>query len=354
MIFDSRQMIALREKYKNIPDYDAPLIILLDRQKRYYGEKSILEDLFGKVDANKQKDWFRRLLNEEPDQHIGAWFEIMLYGWLLERFTVDVEPEMFGNRPDFSIKIADQELAIEAKAFLISPEEREKNQKFSRIFSSLHLIKRPFLVNIKIKQLGEKVDTNDLLEKVANWLDTEADQNFVYQDEKGNALILSSTSMPSLKKVAATYSEGFWVNSDVLKSPLAKKAKQHSELRGASIPYIIAILLEPPTLSAEEVVEAWLGKQTVVYDLNTDQVTEEKIAKSGIHFFGKEIKHKSVTGTLVFRVGHDEMKKSRYLQCWYVQNPYANSPVNPDHFPAQARFVVMEQKGRNYKMGWMS
>jgi hypothetical protein len=247
----------------------------------------------------------------------------------------------------------DQKLAIEARAFLVSSEEREKQKKFNRVFVSLNSIEKPFAVKFKIKTMGNRISTVEFVEKVSRWLDIAADQNFVYLDDLGNVIHLSANPMPTLKKVGAFSSEGLWVNPDVLKTPLSEKASQHKALRNANIPYVIAIFLEPTHLSAEEVAEAWIGKLTVVYNPETDQVVEEKYDRSGIHFFGNEVRHKSVTGTLVFRSGDDQEKKSRYLKCWYVQNPYANVSIDPNLFPAQSRFVIVDQKENRYKMGWV-
>jgi len=353
MIFDSPQMVSLHEKYRNLPDYEVPDIVFLDRYDGYQGERALLEDLLKSVSTNKQRDWFGRLVNEESQQHIGTWFEIMLYGWFRESFVVHVEPEVIGNYPDFVLDIQGNQLAIEARAFLIPPEERERKQKFDRIFSSLSSIQKPFLVSLKIKQLGEKINISEFVELVNLWLDSTAEQEFNYRDNVGNILRLSATPGPTLKKVGVISTEMLRVNPDVLKAPLHEKAKQHRALRKAGYPYVIAIFLEPSHLSAEEVSEAWLGKTIVVLDVDTNQVAEEKLDQSGIHFWGNEIRHKSVSGTLVFKTGYDEVRKSRYLQSWYVQNPYANVIIDPALFPVESRFVVVRQDEKLYEMKWV-
>jgi hypothetical protein len=353
MIFDSLQMAALREKYKDLPNYEVPEIIFLDRHEGYIGERELLEDLFVSVSEQKQGDWLGRLINEAPSQHVGAWFEIMLFGWLREQFIVQVEPEILSNYPDFSLDFREVQLAIEARVFLISPDKREWQIKFNRIFSSLSSIEKPFSVVLKIKQLGDRIRIDDFVNKVDKWLDVKADQNLEYQDESGNVIHLSATPRQTLKKVGVIFSGGLFVNPDVLKAPLKEKAKQHKALRKAGFPYVIAIYLEPSYLSAEEVSEAWIGKPTIVYDVDTDIVVEEKLDESGIRFFGKEIVHKSVTGTLVFKAGYDNDKKSRYLQSWYVQNPHANVVIDPAVFSVESRFVVVGQDDKFFEMKWV-
>jgi hypothetical protein len=353
VIFDSPKMIELREKYRDLPNYEVPEVVFLDRHEGYSGERLLLESLFTRVSPEKQKDWLGRFVNDLPQQHIGVWFEIMLYGWLMEHFDVVVEPEILGNFPDFVLNILECQLAIEARAFLVPPEEREKKQKFYRIFSSLGSIQKPFSVNLKIEKLGEPIIIAEFVESISLWLDTNAEQELIYNDGLGNSVKLSATQRSTLKKVGVISTEGFSVNPEVLKSPLSEKAGQHKALRKAGYPYVIAIFLEPSHLLAEEVSEAWLGRTIVVYDPDTDKVVEEKLDQSGIHYFGCEIRHKSVTGTLVFKANYDNIKKSRYLQAWYIQNPYANIVIDPKIFPVESRFVVVGHDDKMFEVKWV-
>jgi len=353
MIFDSSQMATLREKYRNMPNYEVPEIVFLDGYEGYSGERELLEELVASVSEQKQRDWLGRLINEDPSQHIGVWFEIMLFGWLRENFAVQVEPEILGNYPDFVLEIQEARLAIESRAFLLPLAERERRSKFNRIFSSLGSIEKPFSVNLKINRLGDRILTEEFIEQVAQWLSTDPSQDFEYQDNLGNVLRLSATSMPTLRKVGVISSEGLWVNPDVLKPALAEKAGQHRALRKAGYPYVIAVFLEPSHLSAEEVTEAWIGKMTVVYDVDNDRVVEEKFDESGIRFFGKEVVHKSVTGILVFKASYDGSRKSRFLQSSYVQNPHANIVIDPAIFPVESRFVVVGHDEKMFEMDWV-
>lgn len=353
MIFDSPQMATLREKYRKMPNYDVPEIVFLDRYEGYSGERELLEELVAGVSEQKQRDWLGRLVNENPSQHIGVWFEIMLFGWLREQFAVQVEPEILGNYPDFVLEIQEKQLAIESRAFLIPPDERERRSKFNRIFSSLGSIEKGFSLNLKIKHLGDRINTEEFIGQVVRWLEADSNQNLDYKDDLGNVLRLSAVSMPTLKKVGVISSEGLWVNPDVLKPALTEKAGQHKALRKAGYPYVIAVLLEPSHLSAEEVSEAWIGKMTVVYDVDNDRVIEEKIDESGVRFFRKEVVHKSVTGILVFKAGYDESRKTRCLQSWYVQNPHAITVIDPNIFPVESRFVVVGHDEKMFEMKWV-
>jgi hypothetical protein len=353
MIFDSARMIRLREKYSTTPNYEVPEIVFLDRYEGYSSERELLEELLGSVNQQKQKDWLGRLVNEDPSQHIGVWFEIMLFGWLRDHFAVQVEPEILGNYPDFALEINDLHLAIEARALLISPEERERRSKFNRILTTLGSIEKPFSIILKVRKLDGRIDVNRFSDEVSHWLDTSADQEFKYKDDSGNIINLSSRQAPNMRRLGVLSVEWLRVAGDVLRAPLKRKAEQHKALRGAGYPYVIAVFLEPSHLSADEVSEAWIGKTNIVYDVDTDQVVEEKFDETGVRFFGKEIVHQSVTGILVFKVGHDEARKTRFLQSWYMQNPHARVTVSPEIFPVESRFVVVGQDDEMFEMKWV-
>jgi hypothetical protein len=85
MIFDSSAMRRLRLKYSSEPDFSAPRIVLIDRSTKFAGEREYLEQLVSQALVARQRDWIGRLLNEDHAQFMGAWFEIMLYGWLLQK-----------------------------------------------------------------------------------------------------------------------------------------------------------------------------------------------------------------------------------------------------------------------------
>ena len=132
-----------------------------------------------------------------------------------------------------------------------------------------------------------------------------------------------------------------------IKKPIKKKTQQHKQFRNSGYPYIIALYLDPFPQSAEEVVEAWFGKEQWTVDVNKNQVIEKKSDQSGLHFYGREILHKSVSGTLVFKAKNDDNLKRRILEARYIQNPFAKIQVDPFLFPVQSSYTILQ-----LAMGW--
>src|SRR4051812_32283712 len=94
MLFDSPRMQHLRRKYVDVYDCEAPRVVLLDRLNELEGERKYLEDLYASADVPqpKRNDWKGRLLSDNEGQHLGAWFEMMLCGWLRDVGPVSIAP----------------------------------------------------------------------------------------------------------------------------------------------------------------------------------------------------------------------------------------------------------------------
>lgn len=110
------------------------------------------------------------------------------------------------------------------------------------------------------------------------------------------------------------------------------KAGQHPKIRQSSHPYILAVYLEPVLCGAEEVVRAWFGDPSVTVDRETFEVVDTRIDRSGIAYFGTRVLHKTVSATLAFKAGYSQEAKRRFLKSWFVQNPYADIPIDPTLF----------------------
>lgn len=325
MIFDSERMSRLRERYNDIPDYAIPEVLLLDRHDDYSGERLYLETLALSVPAHKQKSLINTFIQTDVGSHIGAWFELMLYGWLKESCLglVEIEPERERHYPDFLINVNNQEIIIEAKAFQIAYEKREHEKSKWEVIASLRQVNRAYALVIEELVVGSHISTEELQQEVEIWLEVEPETPFCFANDSGYRIHLTSISHDDLDHVVTIGPTVFeYVNPEPLKEPLSSKAKQHRRIRRAGYPYVIAVYIESSFLSAEEVAEAWFGRPPVIIDQKTLRVLDERLGRSGLHYFGSEILHRSVSGTLVFKSFWSEQFQGRQLNAWYIQNPY--------------------------------
>lgn len=362
MVFDSPKMRALREKYKDQDNYEVRHIILLDRHDGFDGERMLIEQLADKLasELNKKRfnKWLGNFLVENNNQHLGAWFEIMLYGWLKQninqQWNVNFEPSIMGNNPDFSIGNGNELIVIEARGHGLNNDQRAKKKVSGIIFSKLQNINKPFFVNIFVNQYGLTINQEEFIHTIKLWLDSPEPKIFHYKDEWGNDFELSAEYKPNQNKITVASIENPQIDHEELKPHLIEKAGQHEAIRNSGIPYIIAIFLESSILSCEDVFSALFGLPTITFNLESDEIEELMIDRSGIFYHENEIWHKDVSGTLVFSHRYDESLKTRRLYACYIENPYANVKIESTFFPTEARYIVIERTKSGFKMGRVS
>src|SRR5207248_2071551 len=126
-----------------------------------------------------------------------------------------------------------------------------------------------------------------LIAELTRWLRNRPDAPFSFKDERGNDLLFFAETDGRMKRVwLSNISSAILSDVSVLRHPLRDKATQHRRIRKAGYPYVLAFLLQPPQLTAEEVAEAWFGRMEYVFQLNDTQPREIRPDKGGIHFFG--------------------------------------------------------------------
>lgn len=355
MIFDDERMTALRQKYSDGPDYQVPKIVALDRIDELAGERAYLETLIQEVPDPKRKDLLGKLIQAHEGRHMGAWFELMLFGWLKENHLGQViaEPNVEGDAPDFAIVAGAGHIAIEARAYLVADDERAQRKREYAVLDALGSIQQPYAVMVEELDAREGFDLVRLVTAVEEWLDSPITPLFAFQDETGSRLTLTLLRETSSSHVltAGPTRDGD-ASPDRLQRPLKEKASRHKGVRRAGLPYVIALYLEPWDLSAEEVVSAWLGREQIVVDINTREVVEVRTDRQGIHYYRGKIRHRSVSATLVFKRQWNPDESRHSLRAWFIQNPYANVPLSHETFNVVSAYIVTAQDEINFSMGW--
>lgn len=354
MLFRSSEVLRLCEEYAQEPDFAVPEIVRLARSTALTEERQEIEQAFQALPVTVRKELRSRFVSTDHAQHKSAWFQIRLNPWFNKFSRVTSEPQLLGNHPDFLLDINGQQIVVEARAVLIPEAVRISEAREQEVLWILNQIEAPsFAVRLRTVDLQSRIEPAHFLKRVEIWLRNSPEAILVYSDEHDNRIVLQALWKRERGGVATVGpTRSSWIDSNQFQRPLREKASQHRAIRRSEHPYLIAVYLEDMSFSAEEIVEAWFGKQTAIIDINTLEVVDQQIDRSGIHYYGQEIRHRSVTGTLVFRDSFDESQQGRPLQAWYIQNPYASKPIDPAILPVMARFVVQNQDKRNYQMGW--
>ena len=353
MIFDSERMQSLRKRYASIHPCEWPRILWVDQA--YPAWKTHLESLIQTVPPAVQKDWLQRLVHADDDQHMGAWFEMMLYGWLQQVGQVIVQPHQETSQPDFLVKTREGDVFVEA--FVLRPPRKWQQSRGwkCRLWEVLEEIPRPFLIRIRRARCSHAFHQwDELRSQVINWLDENPEEPFVW--ETADCILrleaLPWPTSPGTASVMDVSEEAIWVDVTPLEKRLRRKYKQHRAVR-AQGPFVLAVFFDRWDLAAGDVVTAWLGSERWIIDPHTLEVVRQDIDFSGLHYRGKgKPQYTHVSGTLAFHYG-DIQQQPPFLVGRYVQNPFAKHPVDPNLWPVQARFVVVGETGASFKMKWV-
>lgn len=351
MIFDTDRYQRIASKYKSRRRYELPQILLL---KDFSREVELLESLVEEVAKEKREPLLARLISDNDSNHIGAWFELRLFGWLQKIGETEFQPTIHGATPDASVSINGGKIAIEAKVIVDSKDTVAEDKFYGQLLFLLRKLRMPYGISVENVTLKHIQDEEHFLNAVAKWLEGNPSIALDYGDDVLGHIVLKAKYLESLENPEVMGPAKFsYINPDLLKPHIKQKAGQHSAIRHSETPYVIALLVERRLFSAEEVVAAWFGKQQIelsISDYET-QITGATVDQTGLHYWGKDFLHTSVAGTLVFkRTFKDD---SIDLEAWWIENPNAHKTIRSDVFPVSSKWVVLRRDSRNAEMGWV-
>ncbi|MEN6622339.1 MAG: hypothetical protein ABFD50_12395 [Smithella sp.] len=357
MIFDSPEMKDIREAYKELPLTEVPGIVKLDRLEEYQNERMYLEDLISRIEGPKQKDLLSKLVCCDDGQHIGAWFELMLFGWLRDEFKFEIGPIIEGCNPDFVIDLNGSPIAIEAKASLIPKDEKEKQVTENLIFSYVHEIPFPYFISIDVETISHTICKEKFIHDLTCWLQSGGSNPLLFFDEYGNKFTIIKGMEVDTPHLLVGMSIPLRSDLKKLMHVLHKKANQNLKIQEAGIPYVIAVFHESGLHSSEEIVSAWFGTPTLIVDRNGGGIIGHTTSRTGAQYAKNnqdKIVHKGVSGILGFSVKRNIEMKTRELIASYIQIPFAANPIAPDIFPVTSRFIIESTDENSYNMKWVN
>ena len=178
------------------------------------------------------------------------------------------------------------------------------------------------------------------------------DRKFEYKFDDGAVILLEAQTSARFGIDISIGSGRFGIiNSEPLKLPIKKKAKQHKALRDAKIPYVLAFFIEDKVYEANDIVEALFGNLKVIINRDTMEIIEQKFDQTGIHFYEDKIFHTSVSGTLIFQ--EIQTSEGYRLHSWYVENPFSSVPIPSKIFPVRSSFIEISRDKNGVTMKWV-
>lgn len=346
---------SLVPRYQHIHRCNWPRWLWLYRERPQQFE--YLAALFAQFPASLQSDLQSRFFDSDEAQHLGAWFEILLSGWLsrVGRVSFPARKEN-QSTPDMEVILDDAtHITFEAFVILPPPEVRRFERKFCRLWAVLRQIQRPYIMTIKNVKFEAAINWSAFKAHVERAIDSHASSHFHLRlNEGGVSLIAEARYDQDRENLSLIFGRTMDIRPDPIMRRIREKVKQHRQIRGQA-PFVIAVLIAREDVTDEEMVRAVLGNSSVVIDTRTLQAIEHTIDYSGVFFHrqgGKvQIQNTSISGLLGFELSHLK-DEAPYLQGVYVQNPFAKHFIEPDIWPVYRRYVVLAESEENFQMGW--
>jgi len=352
VIFDSPQAERLITKYANRPRWDRPYSYVFASLPEFAAERQYLDATISSAPPEPAAKWARGILSPHDGTFLASWFETMLYGWLLPVGTVQVEPQFRSGRPDFAVVAGNQRVFIEAHAHLRSPSERREDKFVAQIFTIISSLKFPFMIEIDYIEVAGQLSAEAFETEVITWLSSNPTSVLLFKDSAGNRVNMQASPSPSNKpQTYAMRISDASSDPSSLRRPLKRKAAKYPEVRH-NFPYVIALYHESGSYSARDVAAAWFGNEQIIIDTHQNQIVEARVDRTGLHFFLEEIRHRSVSGTLVFSPEYSTELGRRQLRGSFIENPYANIQVDLTLFPIPHSLVVVARSENSIAMEW--
>lgn len=355
MLFTSPDILALCKKYAQAAVYETPSVVRLATDKKCESERQYLEALYREMPPFKRNNWFHRFASADREQFWGAWFELMLFGWL--KTFGKIQQELGDGQPDFILTLdTNREILIEAKTVLESKINWIEEKFVAKIFTFLREIELPYIVRVGRFVVAENdaFDKRKFVKDVGGWLSTTPEQKFNWSDRYGNMVNLILMSKTSSNQVHGVRWSELPRDIGMLKNALAKKAKQHRLQRKKKQPYVICLFLQSNSYLPRHVVEAWLGASIIKVNRVTGEIIHTS-DNSGIHYLGERIVHTTVSGTLVFLQKFDNGLGRRDLDVYWIENPFSDEEIKLKDFVFSVvnSFVVKDRESDFVNMHWL-
>lgn len=352
MLFDSPRVRSLVARFATHADPYVPEIVAYVRNPAWQIEREYLEDLALALPTAVQDEYMARFATTE--RFLPDWFELQLFGWLRGLGATSPQPSVEGCDPDYLVEVGGTRIAVEAWTHLEDEDEVRRQNRVGELFQTLKALQHPYSITFRRCVFGKPLRPSNMRDRFEAFLATSPCPGLYWYLEDDNELPFHLERHSHTAVSVAWFPGGARVVSvaGALRKGLKRKARQHAGIRRAEMPYVLAVYLESLSYGHEELVEAWFGTRTYRYNADSGELVDTPLDGSGLHYARRAISHTTVSGTLLFRPAFDRGR--RILRSWYVENPYASSAirVDPEVFPAEARFVVIARSATEFTMDW--
>jgi hypothetical protein len=236
------------------------------------------EGWFSHIPREHQKELAGKLRSTDDRQFLGAYFEVVLHEFLLQRgYRVTIHPDIgqTSGRPDFLVS-NDNSFYLEVATRFHGPEIAKKENEANQFLRMIDSIPSPYFVIVQFYTwLPDGFDSERAKHILATYLNSlsfeQPDEIIKYFYKEQGALIeYAIQKKPVTMELPTVANRGlpamFSWGSDLIRSALFEKATRHRGIERLGLPFVIALCSSGDWMVNEKALDwALFGREQVTF-----------------------------------------------------------------------------------------
>ncbi|MCK4222442.1 MAG: hypothetical protein KAX25_06165 [Dehalococcoidia bacterium] len=379
-VFTEGLVQKLGAKYGSCSKYAQPVVakLVLDPHLAY--ERQAIERHFRFLPDRAKLDVGGRLRSENPAQHFGAYYELVLNAHFRAfGYSIDFHATMPEGQPDFLLTREDMDspIIVEVATVFDNADVRARELRMDSILDALSTVEHHFLLDIQDESptAADDFDRKALRRFISQWMDTfdpYTMQGYPTTSYHDGSLQLGLTLYPKKAQergpIIASWTLGVQaVDIGLVRDAIERKIKKYKSAKEMKLPLVVAIASGGAFRDVDSLMMVMFGNLAVTvtqgpsgeplaaraHRTNTGLVTP----KPGL---GGVARNTRLSGVIHVRSkwvtpdGADAQYAERGHQFTFVQNPFAAVPTHSHFMGSHPRLAVTSRSEDHFTLGWVN
>ena len=357
----------------SLPDWDAfnnpSVVVLCGRDNAALNEfRSQIESWFQNIPESEQADMYSRLRSLNDEQHLSAFYELMLHQYCLEEgWQIEKHPLIKGKKPDFFISINGKyKFILEVSTLLDDRDLRNKQDRYYQLLRKINGIRTKFKLSVAPKDWPfNSVDNDEITREIENWLATIRTKDNTLCELQIDEIGFKGT----IEAVYSSDTRGNTIRSFLLpdligdpfvkkiKNRISNKSKNYKALKGIGIPFVLALCSGSKWLFDEWPVEnALYGRFRATWNpIDPEAETKWERDHSGLitpkpGLLG-DTRYKRFSSILFCEREYTRDEVLYGISMFH--NPWADVEMPVEIFSKVRQFAVVERQSGKVRLDWL-
>jgi hypothetical protein len=377
-VFEESWVEALEQQYGSASKYTTPFVARLVLDPVLARERTKIEEWFQTLPENAKPDIRGRLRDKNSHQHLGAYYELVLYQFFKSMgYSVTIHPRLPEGEPDLLVtgKNLEKPIIVEIATVFDDPDWQKEEQKLNLILEMLDSIEHYFFISVIVhsEHIPERVDYKKLKQFVTGWLDgfdpkiTHTVEEIGYE---ANGLKLKLILIPkkTLKKepiVGGHMLPARFIGATQLRRMLGKKTNKYKSISELKMPFIIALNITNMPAGERGLLNELFVKPKFTIKINTNgkasgvepapDFSGLLTPKPGLGGKAQNTRLSAILNVVSKWPNREEAdepaRRIHYFRV--IHNYWASNPLSHDVFKGYPQFVKISEDEKGISFDWI-